>query len=141
MKQQVLIVDFSLFQSLQLIFQAKLILPSEKNSKIQANEQKFQSIPKYSSIISTITEYCKTFENFFHTYQNALQKEIQSLEAYCLNKTKGCDWEGTLRNYSVRIFYYQKINMIRQLLYFLTDSQGNMRIHINRLSEWLWHKI
>ena len=31
-----------------------------------------------------------------------LQKEIQSLDVYCSNKDKGCDWQGTLKDYLVR---------------------------------------
>ncbi len=30
-----------------------------------------------------------------------LQKEIQSLDVYCANKDKGCDWEGTLKDFLV----------------------------------------
>ncbi|CAF0923594.1 unnamed protein product [Adineta steineri] len=30
-----------------------------------------------------------------------LQKDIQSLEVYCTNKDKGCDWDGTLRDFPV----------------------------------------
>ncbi len=32
-----------------------------------------------------------------------LQKEIQNLEIYCINKDKGCDWDGTLRDFQVHI--------------------------------------
>ena len=32
-----------------------------------------------------------------------LQKEIQSLEIYCTNKEKGCDWEGTLKDLPVHM--------------------------------------
>lgn len=31
-----------------------------------------------------------------------LQKEIQNLNVYCANKDKGCDWEGTLKDFLVR---------------------------------------
>jgi TNF receptor-associated factor 4 len=32
-----------------------------------------------------------------------LQKEIQNLEVYCTNKDKGCDWDGTLREFQVHM--------------------------------------
>ncbi len=32
-----------------------------------------------------------------------LQKEIQSLEVYCTNKDKGCNWEGTLRDFQTHL--------------------------------------
>jgi hypothetical protein len=34
----------------------------------------------------------------------ALQKEIQSLEVFCTYKDKGCDWEGTLKEFLVNRF-------------------------------------
>jgi len=33
-----------------------------------------------------------------------LQKEIQSLDVYCTNKDKSCDWQGTLKDFSVSEF-------------------------------------
>jgi len=33
-----------------------------------------------------------------------LQKEIQSLDVYCSNKDKGCDWQGTLKDFLVNRF-------------------------------------
>jgi TNF receptor-associated factor 3 len=35
----------------------------------------------------------------------AFQKEIQSLDVYCLNNDKGCDWEGTLKDFLVNRFF------------------------------------
>ena len=32
-----------------------------------------------------------------------LQKEIQNLEVYCSNRDKGCDWDGTLRDFQVHL--------------------------------------
>jgi len=33
----------------------------------------------------------------------SLQKEIQNLEVYCTTKDKGCDWDGTLRDFQGHI--------------------------------------
>ena len=32
-----------------------------------------------------------------------LQKEIQNLDVFCINKDKGCDWDGTLRDFHLHL--------------------------------------